>query len=324
MSAAASAIPGAGQRRAQHPLALAAQTGVGDLTGGAQSLDSLMKSDLPDAMNVGPRDLYQYLTATIESLRTALTSKDSEIRQALDRLGTGIMIWGPPGVGKTSIVKQVARDQEIPFAALRLGNVAPHQLAGVPFPDEKSGRAVWLPPKFTADVDIWNIVERKQDLWVLFLDEITTARPDVQAMAYQTVQELRLGGHRLPGTPIVILAGNRVTDRAVAYRMPSALRSRLIHLNLKPDGHYFEQWREWALQTGIHPAILAYLSNFPDDIYRFPDDPSANAYPCPRSWERLSLEIKLKRITPDSPTAKVADGIVGTGVGARSPTREPS
>ena len=134
-----------------------------------------------------------------------------------------VMLWGPPGVGKSQAVRQIAKaikeetGKETKVTDVRLLLFNPIDLRGIPTSNADKTLAIWLKPQiFQMDPsdDIVNI---------LFLDEISAAPQSVQAAAYQITLDRVVGEHRLPDNCIVIAAGNRTTDKSVAFKMPKAL-----------------------------------------------------------------------------------------------------
>jgi len=199
------------------------------------------------------------------------------------------MIWGCPGIGKSDVIKQMAqrtaeltgKKSIVTVASLLLMN--PVDLRGIPTKDEDANThemvSRWLKPTiFQMDPsdDIIN--------W-LFLDEISAAPPAVQAAAYQIVLNRRVGEHEFPKNCVVIAAGNRVTDRAVAYKMPKPLSNRFTHYEMTVDT---DDWCEWALKNHIHPYIIGYVRFNPDRLFDF--DPATDdvAFPTPRSWNLVN------------------------------------
>lgn len=223
-----------------------------------------------------------------------------------------VMLWGPPGVGKTQAVRQVAEQimrrtgKTAVVTDVRLLLFNPIDLRGIPTANEDKTLAVWLRPQIfdmDASDDVVNI---------LFLDEISAAPPSVQASAYQITLDRTIGEHKLPDNCIVIAAGNRITDRSVAYKMPKALANRLMHFEVNSS---FRAWRKWALSNGIDEKVLGFLSFRPDRLMAFDSVSDDLAFATPRSWEMVSDLLKLTGGTVESAFLPVA-GLVGSGVAA--------
>ncbi len=196
-----------------------------------------------------------------------------------------IMLWGPPGVGKSQGVKQVASEiqqqtgKRVVVTDVRLLLFNPVDLRGIPTANADKTLAVWLRPKiFDMDAD-------EEVVNILFLDEITAAPQSVQAAAYQITLDRTVGEHKLPDNCIVIAAGNRVTDRSVAFNMPKALANRLCHIEIKGDA---ASWHEWALLSNVHPFVMGYLDYNSSTLTLFDPAEDNLAFPTPRSWEMVS------------------------------------
>ena len=205
-------------------------------------------------------------------------------------------IWGPPGVGKSSIVQQVAKSAGLQVFDLRASLLDPTDLRGIP--SIQDGKSVWCPPSF--------LPSEPDSSGILFLDEINAAPPLVQASLYQLVLDRRVGEYILPSGWRIIAAGNRAEDRAVVFRLSSALANRFIHIDFETN---FDDWREWAGNASIHPTVVGFLSTRRELLLA----PSATetAFPSPRSWEMVSDVI---RSFGDINRCKdVLRGIVGEG-----------
>ena len=219
----------------------------------------------------------------------------------LDKLPS-VMLWGPPGVGKSQLIKEVASNigkslnKRVDVTDVRLILFNPVDLRGIPTADFNKEFAVWLKPK------IFNMDESDDVINILFLDEISAATLSVQAAAYQITLDKKIGEHRLPKNCIVI---------AVAYQMPKALANRLLHFEIRPD---FESWNNWAVKNNIHPYVLGFLKFKPDRLYCDTlDGYNGMAYPTPRTYEMVSNILNyvgedFKEVYP------LIAGLIGNGV----------
>ncbi len=195
-------------------------------------------------------------------------------------------LWGPPGVGKSDGINELAEvleketGKKVKVTDIRLLLFSPIDLRGVPIADESRQFTDWLKPRIL-DLDPSDKVVN-----ILFLDELSAAPQSVQAAAYQLTLNRSIGEHKLPDNTLVMAAGNRTTDRAVAYKMPSALANRMMHYEICVD---FKTWSQWAIEKGnIHPYVLGYLSYDMSKLYITDKSIDEVAFPTPRSWMFVS------------------------------------
>ena len=190
-------------------------------------------------------------------------------------------IWGPPGIGKSSIVKDIANRNNLEFIDLRLSLLDPTDLKGIPFFDPNSKKGVWASPSF--------LPHDKDSKGILFLDEINSAPPAVQASAYQLVLDRKVGEYELPKGWSIIAAGNRENDRGVVYKMPPPLANRFVHLEMDVD---IDEWKKWAYNNNIEDILIAYLSYSPESLFRFDPNNLQKAFATPRSWSFVDKILK--------------------------------
>ncbi len=194
---------------------------------------------------------------------------------------TPVMLWGPPGVGKSDIVGQIADRHNVPVLDIRLSQMEPSDLRGIPF---RSGDLVeWAVPAMLPNA------KRHGLSGVLFLDEITSAPPSVSAAAYQLILDRRLGQYEVPDGWAIFAAGNRQGDRGVTYTMPAPLANRFSHFEVDIN---LDDWVAWAYANNIDERIIGFLRFRPELLFDF--DPAHNpvAFPSPRSWEFAHRALK--------------------------------
>ena len=199
---------------------------------------------------------------------------ETEFASAESGHHTPVMLWGPPGVGKSQMIAQVAQQKGVSVVDVRLSQMEPSDLRGIPF---RVGDLVeWAIPSMLPNV------ERHGQYGILFLDEITSAPPSVSAAAYQLILDRRLGNYQVPEGWAIFAAGNRQGDRGVTYTMPAPLANRFSHYEVDVN---LDDWVAWAYAHDINEKIIAFLRFRPDLLFDF--DPAHNpvAFPSPRSWE---------------------------------------
>lgn len=208
-------------------------------------------------------------------------------------------IWGSPGIGKSQVVAQVAKEIGVCLTDVRVALLDPVDLRGLP--SIKDGKTTWLSPDFLP-------VDGKG---ILFFDELNAGVPLVQAASYQLVTDRKLGEYTLPEGWIVFAAGNKETDRAITSRMSTALASRFAHLTFEVD---LNDWVDWALSFGIEVEVVAFIRFRPGLLHSFDPAKNEKSFPCPRTWEFVSDFLKVK---PDKDIEfELFSGIVGEGAAA--------
>jgi len=213
---------------------------------------------------------------------------DREYQSTRSGHHTPVMLWGPPGVGKSQMVAQVAQRHGVPVIDIRLSQMEPTDLRGIPF---RTGDVVeWAVPAMLPDV------KRHGPDGILFLDEITSAAPTVSASAYQLILDRALGAYKVPPGWAIFAAGNRQGDRGVTYSMPAPLANRFSHFEVET---HLDDWVAWAYAHGIDERLIAFLRFRPELLFDF--DPAHNpvAFPSPRSWEFAHRALQKFGEQPD-------------------------
>ena len=216
-----------------------------------------------------------------------------------------VFLWGPPGIGKSDIVKQIGNDLGREVIDVRLALWEPTDIKGIPYYNADQGKMVWAPPsELPTDPDSKAII---------FLDELNSAPPAVQAAAYQLILNRRVGTYELPKGVDVMAAGNREGDRGVTYRMPAPLANRFVHLEAKVD---FDDWQDWATLNKVHPDVVGYVGFAKQDLYDFDPKSPSKSFATPRSWSFVSDLLQDDDIDNETLATLIA-GAVGDGLGAK-------
>jgi hypothetical protein len=183
-----------------------------------------------------------------------------------------VFIWGPPGIGKSSLVEQFAASVDIACISLLGSQLAPEDIIGVP--QIVDGKSRFCPPQTIA----------RDEPYCLFLDELNACSHEVQKAFYSLIHERRIGDYELPANSIVVGAGNRAQDSAIVKPMSSALMNRMVHVQLRAS---HRDWLEWAYLNSIHPWIVEYIQVRPDHLWMQPPK-TEEPFSTPRSWHMLS------------------------------------
>ena len=197
------------------------------------------------------------------------------------------MLWGTRGVGKSSVVQQLAARADVPLVDLRLTTIEPVDLRGAVFADDDARRTVWFPPEFLPGPDLPE--------GILFLDELTAADQRLQTSAYSLILDRRVGDYRLPDGWMIVAAGNASFHGAVSHDMGTALADRMFHFHVQSTVRAF---LAHALANDFSPDVMAYLQVRPDKL----DDTASQLArdhlvgASPRGWEgRLERSEVLAR-----------------------------
>ncbi len=212
-------------------------------------------------------------------------------------------IWGPPGIGKSAIVRAAADALRLPCVTLLGTQIAPEDLIGVPRIRQLEGGGAateFCPPRAIL----------RSEPYLLFIDELNSAIADVQKAFYSLILDRRLGDYVLPPASRVVGAGNRIEDRALVRPMATALSNRMIHVMLETTT---EAWLAWASRSDVHPLVTAFVRARPNRLVESPPADGSPAYPTPRAWHMLSDAIRTVKA---SLWPALAAGSVGDRAGA--------
>lgn len=243
-----------------------------------------------------------------EKISTNRTVSPNEAKRAIRKcikINRPLFMWGPPGIGKSDLVKQIGEEQGRPVIDVRLSLWEPTDIKGIPYYNSASNNMCWAPPaELPTDPD---------SNAILFLDELNSAPPATQAAAFQLVLNRRVGTYVLPPNVSIVAAGNRETDKGVTFRMPAPLANRFVHLELRTD---FDDFHQWAVQNQLHHQVLGYLTFAKQDLSDFDPKSSSRSFATPRSWSFVSDLLKEDDLDEQTLTDLIS-GAVGDGLAVK-------
>ncbi|MHA1754665.1 MAG: ATP-binding protein, partial [Candidatus Odinarchaeia archaeon] len=244
-------------------------------------------------------------------MKSSAVNITDAIELTIDIIKAGLvpMITSSPGMGKSDLLKSIAKSFKMKVIDLRLSQADSVDLNGFPTIDLDAGVSRYIP--FDTFPTENTPIPEGYSGWMLLLDEINSAPNLVQAAAYKLILDREVGQHKLHPKLITVAAGNLATDKAIVNRLSTAMQSRLIHLEIKAD---LSAWVNWAMQNDIDYRIIAFLQFKPDLLHKF--NPSHNdiTFPCPRTWHFLSKLIKNWKTIPNT-KLPLLTGTVSEGVG---------
>ena len=214
-------------------------------------------------------------------------------------------LWGPPGIGKSDLVKQIGDEAGREVIDVRLALWEPTDIKGIPYYNSDQGKMVWAPPS--------ELPTDPESTAIIFLDELNSAPPAVQAAAYQLVLNRKVGTYVLPKGVDIVAAGNREGDRGVTYRMPAPLANRFVHLEMKVD---FDDFQDWATLNKVHPEVVGYVGFAKQDLYDFDPKSASKAFATPRSWVFVS-ELLSDDDTDTETLHNLIAGAIGDGLSVK-------
>jgi hypothetical protein len=221
-----------------------------------------------------------------------------------------VFLWGPPGIGKSEVVEEITTELGGQMIDLRMAQMEPTDIRGIPFYNKDISKMDWAEPVDLPSEELAS----QYPIIVLFLDEMNSAPPAVQAAGYQLILNRRIGKYRLPDNVVIVAAGNRDSDKGVTYRMPMPLANRFVHLEMRYD---FNAWQTWAVNKGIHKDVVGYLSFSKQDGYDFDAKSSSRAFATPRSWVFVSDLLSDEDNIDNDTLYNLVAGAVGDGLATK-------
>lgn len=238
-------------------------TAAGSSSGGSANVNNMINTQTTEKKKIKNREI---------SVDVAKTMVQNVLKTPIVPF-----LWGPPGVGKSSIIREICEENDWDLIDLRLSLLNPVDLRGLPVLDKKSSLARWFAPSFLPTV-------KSKKRGILFLDEINLAPLSVQAAAYQLILDKKVGEYTFPKHWMIVAAGNRETDKANVYKISAPLANRFIHLTVVPN---FDTWERWAEKNNTRKEVLEFLKFRPVLLFQPPKN-DEKSFPTPRSWQFLS------------------------------------
>ncbi|WHM52927.1 putative AAA superfamily ATPase [Sulfitobacter phage vB_SupP_AX] len=222
-------------------------------------------------IQLSPSDMYEFITRALGSRQVPYVA-------------------GPPAIGKSQVVHQVANDANALMIDLRLSQILSEDMTGLP-ERNGAGKATYLPfETFPLEGDT---VPEGYSGWLLFLDELSSATEEVLAAAYSLILDRTVGGKKLHDKCLVVAAGNRASDSAIARELPDTLITRMLPAEMKVST---KDWLAWATrpESPTNEAVVDFITKNPTKLYAFVDQGNREeleTYATPRGWEKACAHV---------------------------------
>lgn len=235
----------------------------------------------------------------IKNAVTAYRTRDSYGRLMIPiQRQRPVFLMGPPGIGKTAIVEQIAQEVGIPLVSYSMTHHTRQSALGLPFIREKEfdGKNYRV-SEYTMSEIIASVYDKMEQTGlregILFLDEINCVSETLAPSMLQFLQYKVFGQHKVPEGWIVVTAGNPPEYNQSVREFDTVTWDRLKRIDVEAD---FETWRKWAAEQDIHPAVLSYLDIRKTDFYQSETSVDGKSFVTPRGWVDLSDMLKLYEI----------------------------
>lgn len=225
----------------------------------------------------------------------AYLSRDEKGRYRIpQRMQRPIIMFGPPGVGKTAIAAQVAEERGINFVSYSITHHTRQSALGLPFitTEEFDGNEQRISDYTMSEIiaSVHRSIKQSGCLeGILFLDEVNCASETLAPAMLQFLQFKTFGMHVLPQGWVIVCAGNPPEYNRSAREFDPATLDRVKRINVQPD---VSVWLEYATTHGVHPAITTYLEAKPNAFYMVQADVNGARLVTARGWEDLSRIIQ--------------------------------
>lgn len=206
-----------------------------------------------------------------------------------------VLLMGPPGIGKTQIMEQIARELQIALVSYTITHHTRQSAVGLPFIREKEyGGQTYSVTEYTMSEIIASVYDKMEQTGIregiLFLDEINCVSETLAPAMLQFLQAKTFGTHRLPEGWIIVAAGNPPEYNKSVREFDVVTLDRLKKIDVEAD---FRVWKEYAYRQGIHQAVISYLELRRGSFYRVENTVDGKQFATARGWEDLSRLIQV-------------------------------
>ncbi len=220
-----------------------------------------------------------------------------------------VLLMGPPGVGKTAVMQQIAEELGISLVSYTITHHTRQSAIGLPVIAKKQyGGKEYTVTEYTMSEIVASIYDQIEisgiSEGILFLDEINCVSETLAPTMLQFLQYKTFGAHRVPDGYIIVTAGNPPEYNRSVRDFDIVTLDRVRRLDVTED---YDVWKEYAMQAGVHGAVLSYLGIRREHFYSIRTEPSGRKFVTARGWEDLSDSIKVYE-TLDLPVTREMTG----------------
>lgn len=206
-----------------------------------------------------------------------------------------ILLMGTPGIGKTQIMEQIARECKVGLVSYTITHHTRQSAVGLPFIKEKTfGSESFSVTEYTMSEIIASVYEKMEKTGlkegILFIDEINCVSETLAPMMLQFLQGKTFGNQKVPEGWVIVTAGNPPEYNKSVREFDVVTLDRIKRIDVQPD---FEVWKEYAYEQGIHPAVISYLELRRKNFYRMENTVDGRIFATARGWEDLSRLIQV-------------------------------
>ena len=206
-----------------------------------------------------------------------------------------ILLMGAPGIGKTQIMEQIARECKVGLVSYTITHHTRQSAVGLPFIKEKTfGQETFSVTEYTMSEIIASVYEKMEKTGlregILFIDEINCVSETLEPMMLQFLQGKTFGNQKVPEGWVIVTAGNPPEYNKSVREFDVVTLDRIKRIDVQPD---FEVWKEYAYEQGIHPAVISYLELRRKNFYRMENTVDGRIFATARGWEDLSRLIQV-------------------------------
>ena len=202
-------------------------------------------------------------------------------------------VSGPPGIGKSDIMVQVAKEFNLKILDIRLSQMLPEDLTGLPSMSKDGKRAEYTPfDTFPLESDT---VPKGYNGWLIFLDELSSCSEEVMAAIYSLLLGRRIGNKQIHEKALIVAAGNKSSDSAIARELPDTLITRMLPCEMKTNA---KDWVLWAtdVSNNGNESVVSFIQKHKDMLFNS-SDPSKRqeleTYATPRGWGKVFTILNM-------------------------------